>query len=197
NGQFDVVRYLLEKGADAEAKDSSNNTPLHYASAYGWMEVVRLLVEWGEVDVNATNDWKTSAVMVANSKAHIKIVNYFLNEQATDVNFRDNEGATLLHHCVSEIITSPHDIPLLLQKVRLLLNRPHNRGADPTIENIAGHTPLHLLATEKEEQWGTDYYNDVNGNEAWYNPTKRVRGVVGFEAFVELNLELVGMMLGH
>jgi ankyrin repeat protein len=35
-GQSHIVSYLLRRGVDADAADSSGNTPAHYACAYGW-----------------------------------------------------------------------------------------------------------------------------------------------------------------
>ncbi|KAJ1396008.1 ankyrin repeat-containing domain protein, partial [Ochromonadaceae sp. CCMP2298] len=53
-GHPEVVRLLLEKGADAEAKDTAGRTAMHYASVTGHLEVVRLLLEKG-ADAEAKN----------------------------------------------------------------------------------------------------------------------------------------------
>ena len=42
-----MVRLLLEKGADLEAKDSNRETALHKAAFRGYEAVVRLLLEKG------------------------------------------------------------------------------------------------------------------------------------------------------
>lgn len=44
NGHLKIVSILLKRGAMLEGGDSSNNTPLHYASAYGYYEMVPLLI---------------------------------------------------------------------------------------------------------------------------------------------------------
>ena len=54
-GHEDVVRVLLEYGADLEIQDSIVGTPLHYAAIWGHEKVVEVLLEWG-AGVNATND---------------------------------------------------------------------------------------------------------------------------------------------
>jgi ankyrin repeat protein len=36
NGHLKVASLLLSKGADWNQGDSSSNTPLHHAAAYGW-----------------------------------------------------------------------------------------------------------------------------------------------------------------
>jgi ankyrin repeat protein len=41
------VKELLEKGADANARDRDGLTPLHYAAKHGHADVVKLLIEKG------------------------------------------------------------------------------------------------------------------------------------------------------
>ena len=44
NGCINVVSYLLMKGADYNGSDSSKNTVIHYAAAYGFPEIIDLLI---------------------------------------------------------------------------------------------------------------------------------------------------------
>ena len=47
NGHLEVVRLLIEKGADATAEDKDKLTPMQWAAFNGHLEVVRLLIEKG------------------------------------------------------------------------------------------------------------------------------------------------------
>lgn len=55
----EVVKLLLEKGADIHAKDKGGLVPLHNACSYGHYEVAELLIRYG-ANVNATDLWKYS-----------------------------------------------------------------------------------------------------------------------------------------
>ena len=50
-GDIDVVRYLLGRGANVDVTDADGSTPLHTAVNYGHLEIVRALVAAG-ADVN-------------------------------------------------------------------------------------------------------------------------------------------------
>ena len=47
NGFTDLCAYLLQRGADPNARSTLGATPLHYATALGRLDVVELLLEWG------------------------------------------------------------------------------------------------------------------------------------------------------
>jgi ankyrin repeat protein len=55
SGNRDVVKYLIEKGADVKAKAWDNSTPLHIACESGNLDLVKYLVEHG-ADVKAKDD---------------------------------------------------------------------------------------------------------------------------------------------
>ena len=51
-----MVRFLVENGADVNARDEDDQTALHEAAHKGHIDVVRFLVENG-ADVNARNKY--------------------------------------------------------------------------------------------------------------------------------------------
>ncbi|KAI9264234.1 hypothetical protein BDA99DRAFT_51448 [Phascolomyces articulosus] len=143
NGKYDVVKYLLQDiGVNADAADTSQNRPIHYAAGFGHHRLLRLLIEMGDADPAAHNVWRTTACSVANLKGHISIVQYMLTECNIDVNFKDQDGKTLLHHCVEEEVTSKFEAEQVLRKTRLLISKK----ADPNIQTIKGNTVLHSFA---------------------------------------------------
>ncbi len=64
NGSASVASHLLRLGFDTECPDSSGNTCLHYAAAYGWYFCSKGLIEAG-ANLTATNEWKLTPLAVA------------------------------------------------------------------------------------------------------------------------------------
>lgn len=67
-GRHTIVHYLLNKGAECNAKDKGGLAPLHNASCYGHVEIVKILLEHNRVgmmpieglevvDVNSADRW--------------------------------------------------------------------------------------------------------------------------------------------
>jgi len=127
---------LEKQSADPCCADSSNNTAVHYAAAYGWMECLKLLLECG-ADPNASNDWKTTPLSAAMQKGHMAIADYLLGLDSVDINVGDDEGRTLLSH-IMETVTEA-----TLNQFRYLLDK--RKDADVTIADAQGFTPLHYL----------------------------------------------------
>jgi ankyrin repeat protein len=97
--QPEVVKYLVEHGADIEAKvhywyDSS--TPLMLASYKGAFEVVKYLIEQG-ADVNAKSDilGQTALLNAASAYGRIDLVRYLV-EHGAEVNTRTQCGRSVL-----------------------------------------------------------------------------------------------------
>ena len=75
---IDAVSFLLEKGADVNAKTGAGNTALMKASEGGYIEAVSMLVEMG-ADVNAKDNWGMTALMKARQRGHEAVVRLIIN----------------------------------------------------------------------------------------------------------------------
>jgi ankyrin repeat protein len=138
-GNEALVRLLLDRGADVNAKDGGNVTALHKAS-YGHPSVVRLLLERG-ADINAEDKGERRPLINAVKNGHDE-VSKILIEKGANVNIKDSDGITPLEHAIEGNQESI---------VRLLLAK----GADPETKNHIGK-PLVRMARGKIRNMLTD-----------------------------------------
>ncbi|ORX52742.1 ankyrin [Hesseltinella vesiculosa] len=156
-GHLELAKYLLLQGADANAPDTSANTPAHYAAAFGHQALLHLLLTLGQADASANNVWRGTPCSVANMKGHVGIVQYLLTNSnaGLTVNFRNQQGQTMLHETVVEDVNSSFDIDLNIRRVKVLLE--HN--ANVNFRNMSDDTVLHALvrnASFKAHELGDD-----------------------------------------
>ena len=93
NGHDNVVRILINAGADVDLTNEDSNA-LFLATNKGHAEVVNSLIE-AEADVNWINIFKQSALMIAVYKGHAEVINSLIKAGA-DVNFIDRLGESVL-----------------------------------------------------------------------------------------------------
>ena len=136
NGDLDIVRLLLEAGADKEKFDIDGQTALHNASEKGHLETVRLLLESGSNRDPCDNQGRTP-LHLAFEGGHLEVARLLLDSGAKKEPC-DSQGRTPLHLFAKgghlEVM------PFVLQVVRLLLEE----GANRVPCDNQGRTPLHL-----------------------------------------------------
>lgn len=80
--QIAMVRYLLQKGACPDVKTVANGaSPLAIASQYGFIEIIKLLVQFW-ANKNIKDDWGKTPLMQASMFGHNNIVTYLVQEWA-------------------------------------------------------------------------------------------------------------------
>ncbi len=101
-GQLEIVRLLVERGADLHAaRDHPEMTPLHVAAEYGQLEAVRFLLEIG-ADANVENVWQQTPLsqLAWHAQENGAEIAAHLLAHGADLNSRDNRGFTPLHRAV-------------------------------------------------------------------------------------------------
>ncbi|KAJ3393774.1 hypothetical protein HDU92_007519 [Lobulomyces angularis] len=74
-GDITTLRLLLLKGVPATASDYDQRTLLHLAASEGHYAIVKYLLKYHDVDVNATDRWGGTALSDAKKKNHLNTVN--------------------------------------------------------------------------------------------------------------------------
>jgi ankyrin repeat protein len=133
--RLDIVKLLLEKGADPnDREESRGRTPLHMAAEYGDIELVDLLIRY-RADVNAPDRDRNTPLHYAVMRGHKHVAEFLLKNRANS-NAQNKDGRTPLH-----IAALNNNIEL----VQLLLRY----GANPQKRDAAGKTPINLTTNEE------------------------------------------------
>ena len=135
--KYDVVKYLLNKGADINAKIENNQTWLGLASESGSCELIKLLIDKG-CDVNAFDDNGNTPLSIAAAFARFDVVKLLV----------ENGAKTEPGYCKRESCTNSGNTPLHTASRRspsiaqyLIAN-----GADVNKADLEGNTALHAAS---------------------------------------------------
>ena len=131
----EIARLLIQRGADINLKGDEGMTMLLRAASEGRLDVVRLLLSRG-ASIDAEDFMGRTPLIAAIDQGFPAVARVLIQNRA-NVNAQDNRGWTPLIHAAS---AKDRDIlPLLLDK-----------GADPNIRNKTGHAAL-MYATDDPE----------------------------------------------
>jgi ankyrin repeat protein len=137
-GNLEMVKLLIEKGADVEDKDKDGATVLVHATLMGNPEIVRFLIDKG-ADVNAQTSQGLTALMMAADQGNLEIVK-FLIEKGADVNAKKNTYYGLSAFLVSIARTlQDRDLSHLVGPGRTALERAQERGHKEIVEYLKAH----------------------------------------------------------
>ncbi|MFC2141126.1 ankyrin repeat domain-containing protein [Acidobacteriota bacterium] len=89
-----LVKHLIERGANVDARSDHNVTPLIEAAHLGHLEVVKILVQNG-ADVNAATKKGWTALMWSGKNGRVEVVRFLLQSGA-DKSPKNHQGKTAL-----------------------------------------------------------------------------------------------------
>jgi ankyrin repeat protein len=127
-----LVRELISRGGNVNAKDALQDSAFLYAGAEGFNEVLQLALAAG-ADVASTNRYGGTALIPASEHGHVETVRILL-AAGMPVNHVNNLGWTAMQ----EAILLSNGGPRQQDVVQQLLDA----GADPDIRDPEGRTAL-------------------------------------------------------
>ncbi|MDO4551043.1 MAG: ankyrin repeat domain-containing protein [Planctomycetia bacterium] len=150
----ELVKFCIHHGADVNAKDRYQKTPLHYfRSIYGY-EIVKLLLEAGAGVHEKDLDGRTPLFYVENPETIQLMMDY-----GAKVDGRDFNGFSVLH---SATMNQEAECVKLLLKL----------GVDPNVQDDMGQTPLFMAEGDVISlllEYGANVnFADVNGHTALF-----------------------------
>lgn len=142
DNRIEIVKVLLNAGAstNADKRFYRSGSVLHWASSWGFFEIVKLLIRVKSIDLNMRDDGDRTPLHWAVQEGHIEVIKMLL-EAGADVNTVDVYNFTPLFVSVGE----NH-----LEVTKMLLKA----GASPNARDCDNGTVLHLACS-----WG--YYDIV------------------------------------
>ncbi|QMV46176.1 hypothetical protein HC358_03815 [Wolbachia pipientis] len=129
------VKDLVSQGASLEAKDNSNNTPLHNACNNGHVKVVEYLVEEGASLKAKNKDGEAPLHVAVQHDGTFEVIEFILSRDLSGINDITNNGRTPLHLAIQG--NKLNTVELLLRK-----------GASIAVKDKNGKTPLDLAKQE-------------------------------------------------
>jgi ankyrin repeat protein len=141
---IEVLTYLLEQGANMEARNERGHTPLHIAVKYGTIEHVNVLLRAG-AKMNVHDSQGKTPLHFASHKGDIASLEALLHAGA-DPEARDRKGRTAMHSAVGKNnmlkplkMCNEHIISALLKN-----------GANLEARDTEGQTPLHVAVSDTD-----------------------------------------------
>ncbi|GBM82171.1 Histone-lysine N-methyltransferase EHMT1 [Araneus ventricosus] len=138
HNHYDVVKYLLKRGANPNIKDNEGNTGLHWSAFGGSVDICYLYLDYG-CDINAVNERGDTPLHIAARQDSLPCVTLFLSRGA-DVQIK-NKADLIPAECVIDKNSDTYlslSLNMLLKKIsgkyqhkaEKILHRDISRGKE-------------------------------------------------------------------
>ncbi len=154
-GQIDKVREAIKYGVNINAIDSEGNTALCFASYWGKLDVVKILLE-NNADLEMRSEQTgLTALLEAAHFGQFEIVK-FLTESGANLNAKDRNGKTALMIAVDRATHPgkfvarllPQNSHKYLEVIQFLLKN----GVDINVKDNAGNTALKIARSKDKSE---------------------------------------------
>lgn len=134
-GMRDIVKILLENGADASLASNISVTPLHGAVQGGNIQIIQMLLNAG-ADINAADEAGRNVLMYGIQSGKVASVRYLI-QLGADTSMTDNENRTAKDY--ANIAGHIHLFEELGER-------------EKTERDVYGNTPLHLACENGQSE---------------------------------------------
>ena len=174
-GNGEMIRLLLKNGADANARNHNDETPLHYASFQRLnghnfsAHNARVLVEEGGADIDAKSSRKKTPLDIAREEENSSVERYLegllkekeeaklseekekgMDDEQPTMKIDEIQGHRIrLMNTINSVLDYKFTMDLKVENVRLILNSlgtPANRKAVLNTNSDGSQLPLHAVA---------------------------------------------------
>lgn len=137
-----VIKDILDKGANINARDEYGNTPLHLATCNLYLEISRLLLDRG-AEVDAKDNNGETALYSCSDNRHDEIlpILQLLLDKGADINCTVNDGTTPLFRAAEA--GYQHIVRLLLEN-KANVDAKTNDGWTPLNIAVVNANPLDI-----------------------------------------------------
>lgn len=126
-GHLSMVKYLVSRGFDVNARASIDHTPLMVATSNNQIEIVKLLLQTG-ADIDAQTTYNVTSLNIAALEGNKEMFDLLLNSGAT-VFFPEEDSSDLLTHAIDG-----RNEEIVIEILHL--------GVDPNFVKFRKETPL-------------------------------------------------------
>ncbi len=164
DGDVSGIRQAIDKGAQVNARDVNDNTPLHRAAEYNQEQAVKVLAEDYKADTNAINNRQETPTHLAarsNSAINLRVLKFC----GADPERVNEKGLTAMHiaasHGHSEVVKALHEgggsvntrtVETGLTPLMVAAKKAHTKTAevlmgakaDVNAQTEKGNTALHI-----------------------------------------------------
>ena len=129
DGEIEIARKLLARGANANFRNRSGETPLTFSAAWNQLDLLRLLLSHG-ADPNIADRTGGTALMLAAQHGSAQMVRELLRKNANP-RLKDSAGHTALDH-----LNWRRHADLEREEIRRLIEKALDRGTAATRRTV-------------------------------------------------------------
>lgn len=156
-----TIKFMLENGADVNYKNSNGNILSQASTKDSNLEKIKYIIEnGGKYDEKSVGD--QSPIYSSAQTRQFKLINFWLNN-GIDINIQKSNGRTPIF----DVCRNRKNIfaNVTYYDTLKLLKFMIQKGANPSIKDKRGITPLHLISengTAEHVKYISSFYNNIN-----------------------------------